>query len=58
MNVNNYVAFVSGVRTEGPQSLRGRSVVLHYGEKVSDAFPGQPNNRLACGVLEPTEPLF
>lgn len=58
MNVNNYVAYVSGVRTEGPLSLRGRSVVLHYGEKITDAFPGQPNNRMACGVLEPAESLF
>jgi Cu/Zn superoxide dismutase len=58
MNMNNYVAFVSGLRIDGPGSLRGRSVVLHYGEQVTDAFPGQPNNRMACGVLEATESVF
>ena len=58
MNMNNYVAYVSGLHVDGAQSLRGRSVVLHYGEQVTDAFPGQPNNRMACGVLEATEPVF
>jgi Cu/Zn superoxide dismutase len=58
MNMNNYVAYINGARTEGPLSLRGRSVVIHYGEKITDAFPGQPNNRMACGVLDSTEPLF
>ena len=32
-------------------SLRGRSVVIHWGTSVGEAFPGQPNNRIACGVL-------
>ena len=33
-------------------SLLGRSVVIHWGHDASsEAFPGQPNNRLACGVL-------
>jgi Cu/Zn superoxide dismutase len=58
MNMNNYVAYISGARTEGPLSLRGRSVVIHYGEKITDAFPGQPNNRMACGVLDTAEPVF
>jgi len=57
-NQNSYVAYISGVRTEGPLSLRGRLVVIHYGNKISDAFPGQPNNRIACGVLEPASTLF
>lgn len=57
-SMNNYVAYIGGARTEGPLSLRGRAVVIHYGEKISDAFPGQPNNRMACGVLDSTEPLF
>jgi Cu/Zn superoxide dismutase len=48
----NYTAYFNGARVDGPLSLRGRSVVIHYGQKISDAFPGQPNNRIACGVLE------
>lgn len=55
---NSYVAYISGVRTEGPLSLRGRLVVIHYGNKISDAFPGQPNNRIACGVLDNADPTF
>ncbi len=48
----SFVAFIAGVRVDGPTSIRGRSVVLHWGSSVDDAFPGQPNNRLSCGVLE------
>lgn len=48
----SFVAFIAGVRVDGPTSLLGRSVVLHWGSTVADAFPGQPNNRMACGVLE------
>ena len=58
MNMNNYVAYISGARTEGPLSLRGRVVVLHWGNTIEQAFPGQPNNRIACGVLEAADPLF
>lgn len=57
-NMNNYIAYISGVRTEGPTSIRGKSVVIHWGNTVSQAFPGQPNNRMACGVLETAEPLL
>ena len=57
-NMNNYVAHISGVRTEGPTSIRGRSVVVHWGNSVGQAFPGQPNNRMACGVLETAAPLL
>jgi Cu/Zn superoxide dismutase len=57
-NQNSYVAYITGVRTEGPTSLRGRTVVIHYGSKISDAFPGQPNNRIACGVLDNADPAF
>jgi len=56
-NENSYVAFIKGVATDGPQSLRGKSVVIHYGNLVGEAFPGQPNNRMACGVLEPNDPF-
>lgn len=57
-NMNNYIAYISGVRTEGPTSIRGKSVVIHWGNTVSQAFPGQPNNRMACGVLETADPLL
>jgi Cu/Zn superoxide dismutase len=54
-----YVAFIRGVRTEGPgPSLRGRLVVVYFGAQITDAFPGQPNNRIACGVFQPVKPLF
>jgi len=56
-NQNNYVAFVQGIRTEGPLSVRGKSVVIHWGTSVGEAFPGQPNNRMACGVLETADPI-
>ena len=57
-NENSYVAYITGARTEGPLSLKGRSVVIHFGSKISDAFPGQPNNRVACGVLDNAEGLL
>jgi len=57
-NQNSYVAFIPGVHTEREPSLRGRSVVVHWGTSVGEAFPGQPNNRVACGVLEWTEAAF
>jgi Cu/Zn superoxide dismutase len=49
-NQNGYVAFVRDVKLE---ALIGRSIVVHWGRSVSEAFPGQPNNRMACGVIEP-----
>ena len=55
---NGYVAFIKGVHTEGPGSLRGRSVVVHWGSRIGEAFPGQPNNRVACGVLESAQQLL
>jgi Cu-Zn family superoxide dismutase len=54
----SYVAFIPGARTEGPTSLRGRLVVVYFGESITDAFPGQPNNRLACGTFESVSPLL
>jgi len=50
-----YVGLISGARTDGPVSMRKRSVIVHWGAKVGEAFPGQPNNRLACGVLDTVE---
>lgn len=51
-NENGYVAFVKGVSVDGPLSIRGKSIVIHWGNIVGEAFPGQPNNRMACGVFE------
>ncbi|MCC6869638.1 MAG: superoxide dismutase family protein [Burkholderiales bacterium] len=49
--VSGYVVYLPGVSTSGPKSIKGRSFVIHYGNLVGEAFPGQPNNRVACGVL-------
>jgi Cu/Zn superoxide dismutase len=46
-----------GVRTSGPDSVAGRSVVVFAGAAVTDARPDVPNNRIACGVLAPVVPL-
>ena len=43
---------MKGVQHGTGRLLRGRSVVIHWGDRVGEAFPGQPNNRMACGVLE------
>jgi len=53
-----YVAYVPGLYTERPPSLRSRSVVIHWGTSVNEAFPGQPNNRVACGVFEWTDSVL
>ncbi|MEP7274716.1 MAG: hypothetical protein ABI812_00075 [Betaproteobacteria bacterium] len=51
-------AFVRGVRTTGENGLAGRSVVIYWGNKVTDAEPGVANNRAACGVFEPATTLL
>ena len=51
-NIPSYTAFIKGARVDGPQTVRGRAVVIHWGNTIADAFPGQPNHRLACGVLD------
>jgi len=55
-----YVAFVRGITVDGPgpDSLRGKSVVVHWGNLVGEAYPGQPNNRMACGVFDAARPLL
>jgi Cu/Zn superoxide dismutase len=55
---NGYVAFVKGLYVDREPSLRGRSVVIHWGTSVDEAFPGQPNNRMACGVFEASQSIF
>jgi Cu/Zn superoxide dismutase len=48
-----------GVRIDGPDGIRGKSVVVHLGSSSSlDAQPGVPNNRAACGVIETNNPIF
>ncbi|MBS0320450.1 MAG: superoxide dismutase family protein [Proteobacteria bacterium] len=44
---------IAGVRISGPDSLEGRSVVLHQGSTVADTRPGEPNKRVLCGVVGP-----
>ena len=55
---SGYVVYLKGVSTSGPTSIKGRSFVTHAGSLVGEAFPGQPNNRVACGVLVDGEALF
>ena len=45
-------ARLPGWRVEGPDGIRGRSVVVHEGAVGSlEAQPGVRNNRVACGVV-------
>jgi Cu-Zn family superoxide dismutase len=48
---------VAGVRATGENGVAGRSVVIHAGTAVAEAKPGVANDRIACGVFEPTRPL-
>ena len=54
----SYVAYIAGLHTDQEPSLRGRSVVIHWGTSVGQAMPGEPNNRIACGVFEWSEAAF
>lgn len=46
------------IKIDGPDGIRGKSVVVHRGNTGSlDAQPGVPNNRVACGVIETNKPL-
>lgn len=56
--IAGYVAYIKGVTTDGPNSIQGRAFVIHWGNVVGEAFPGQPNNRMACGVLVEGKALF
>lgn len=57
-DIHNYGAFIRGVHVDGPQGLVGKLVVVQFGRGVSDAEPGLPNKRMACGVLEYVKPIF
>ncbi len=53
------VVRLAGVHLEGPNSVTGRSIVIHEGgEGPLDAQPGVPNNRVACGVIGPVRSFF
>ena len=51
-------AFIRGVHTTGENGVAGRSVVIYWGSKVTDAYPDVPNNRTACGVFQPAQLLL
>jgi len=58
-DIHNYGAYIPGAHVDGgPQSLVGKVVVVQYGYGVSNAEPGLPNRRMACGVLEYAKPIF
>lgn len=48
---------VAGLRAEGPNGVAGRSVVVYAGSTITPARPDVPNERVACGVFEPSQPL-
>ena len=47
-----------GLALNGPNGIVGKSVVVHSAEGSLEAEPGVPNNRVACGVIEPMAPMF
>ncbi len=53
-----FTTHIRGVRADGKDDLRGRTVVLHAGDTIDVAVPGQRNNRVACGVFDTSKPLF
>jgi Cu/Zn superoxide dismutase len=55
-DLKQFVGYIKGATVDGPLSLRGRAVVIHHGNTVDEALPGLPNNRMACGVLQPIKP--
>jgi len=50
---------LTGVTIDGPNSLLGRSVIVHEGGEGSlEAVPNVRNGRVACGVIGPVPALF
>ena len=50
---------LTGVTLDGPNSILGRSVIVHEGgEGTLEAVPDVRNNRVACGVIGPVQALF
>jgi Cu/Zn superoxide dismutase len=51
-------ARLPGIKIDGPDGIRGKSVVVHLGASSPlDAEPNVPNNRIACGVIQTNKPL-
>ncbi|HSQ80955.1 MAG TPA: superoxide dismutase family protein [Casimicrobiaceae bacterium] len=48
---------VAGLRATGVNGVAGHSVVVYAGSRVTEARPDVPNERIACGVFDVTEPL-
>lgn len=48
---------VPSLRAAGPNGVAGHSVVVYAGQKVTEARPGVPNERMACGVFEPAHQI-
>ena len=54
----NATTRLPGIKIDGPDGIRGKSVVVHRGATGSlDAQPDVPNNRVACGVIETNKPF-
>jgi len=53
-----YTTRIPGLKTAGPDGLFGHSVVLHWGNEVSETMPGEKNNRVLCGVIGPVRSFF
>lgn len=46
---------VTGLHANGPGGVAGHSVVVYASSSVTDAIPGVPNDRVACGIFEPVQ---
>jgi Cu-Zn family superoxide dismutase len=50
---------LTGVSLDGPNSILGRSVIVHEGAEGSlEAVPDVRNGRVACGIIGPVPALF
>ena len=50
---------LTGVTLDGPNSILGRSVIVHEGGEGSlEAVPDVKNNRVACGIIGPVQAVF
>jgi Cu/Zn superoxide dismutase len=49
---------IPGVHVDREPSLRGHSIVLHWGSEIDTPFPGMPNNYILCGVFKDYEPGY
>ena len=50
---------LTGVTLDGPNTILGRSVIIHEGGEGSlEAVPDVRNGRVACGVIGPVPALF